>query len=77
MPARKARTVRWRNGRPLVTDGPFIEAKESVGGFGVIDVPDLETALEIASTWPAPGHAVEVRPLVGRDHRMDTKEAPC
>ncbi len=51
----------------VVVDGPFNEAKEVIGGFSVIDVPDMDAALAVASTWPAlalPGVAVEVRPMV-------------
>jgi hypothetical protein len=59
-------------GQPVVVDGPFSEAKESVGGFSIIDVPDLDAAIALARTWPSltfPGVAVEVRPIV--DHSMD------
>ena len=45
-------------------DGPFAETKEQIGGFYIIDVPDMATALDWASRCPATGHgAVEVRPL--------------
>ncbi len=63
-PARTATTVIWDGGQPLLTDGPFVEAKETIGGFGIVDVPDLDEAIEIAKTWPAPGHKVEIRPIV-------------
>lgn len=56
-------------GEPIVVDGPFTEAKEAVGGFSIIDVPDLDAAIALARTWPAlqvPGVAVEIRPMV--DH---------
>lgn len=56
-------------GSPVVVDGPYSEAKESIGGFSVVDVPDLDTALAMAKEWPAmvwPGVSVEVRPLVER-----------
>jgi hypothetical protein len=55
--------------KPLVVDGPFSEAKEVIGGFSVIDVPDLDAAIELARSWPAlqfPGDSVEIRPIV--DH---------
>ncbi|UUZ81928.1 YciI family protein [Paenibacillus sp. P26] len=52
-------TVVRRNGEMLVEDGPFSETKEQIGGLFVIDVPDLETALEWASRGPV--NAVEVR----------------
>ena len=61
-----ATTVRLRGGEPVVTDGPFIEAKEILGGYGVIDVADLDEALVLARTWPAlqvEGESAEVRPV--------------
>ena len=47
---------------PIVTDGPFTEAKEAVGSYAVIEVDDRDAAIAIAKTWPA-GGLVEVRPL--------------
>ena len=57
-----------QNGETLLTDGPFVDAKEHVGGFFVVEVDDLDAALEIAARIPAArmGGAVEVRPLVER-----------
>jgi hypothetical protein len=66
-PANTATTVRpaWdRPGEAVVTDGPFIEAKEQVGGFAIIEVPDLDEALRMARTWPA--GPVEIRPVVSQ-----------
>jgi len=60
-----ATTVRVKNGKATVTDGPFIEAKEIIGGFAIVEVKDLDEALGMAKTWPG-GGIVEVRPLV--DH---------
>ena len=60
-PARTATTVRPADGS--VTDGPFIEAKESIGGFALVDVPDLDAAIAMAKTWPA-SPSVEIRPIV-------------
>jgi hypothetical protein len=57
-----ATTVDHVNGSVTVTDGPFLEAKESIGGFAVLDVADLDEALVMARTWP-PGGKLEVRPL--------------
>jgi len=52
------------DGKPVVTDGPFIEAKETIAGYGIFEVPDLDTAIAIAKTWPAlRHHLVEVRPI--------------
>jgi hypothetical protein len=62
--ARTAMTVRWDRGTPVVLDGPYIESKEAIGGFAVVEVADLDEALAIAKSWPARGHAVEVRPVV-------------
>ena len=61
-------TVRFKNGKPIVTDGPFIEAKEIVGGFAIVEVKDLDEALAMAKTWPGGGQSriVEVRPVVER-----------
>ena len=66
-PATTATTVKSGDGVPVVVDGPFSESKEVVGGFTVIDVPDLDAALAMARTWPPlrlPGVSVEVRPIV-------------
>lgn len=47
-----------------VTDGPFVETKEALGGFYVIEARDLDHAIEMAKLCPAPGGGVEVRPVV-------------
>jgi hypothetical protein len=65
-PPRRARTVRVRDGKAIVTDGPFIETKEAIGGFDIIECGDLEEAVEIASRHPvARTGTIEVRPLWG------------
>ena len=65
-PPRRARTVRVRNGKTLVTDGPFAETKEAIGGFDLLECDSLEQAVEIAATHPnAQGGTIEVRPLWG------------
>jgi hypothetical protein len=65
-PPRRARTVRVRDGRPIVTDGPFIETKETVGGFDLIECDSLEEAVDIASKHPvARTGTIEVRPVWG------------
>jgi hypothetical protein len=65
-PPRRARSVRVRGGRTLVTDGPFAETKEAVGGFDIIEAASLDEAVEIASRHPvAEGGTIEVRPLRG------------
>ncbi|HLZ26696.1 MAG TPA: YciI family protein [Chloroflexota bacterium] len=63
-PPATATTVRFSDeGAPAITDGPFIEAKEAIGGFAVVDLPDLDEALKVARAWPA-GGCVEVRPFM-------------
>ena len=57
-----ATTVRRVNGQMKVFDGPFIESKEQVGGFAMIEATDLDAAIAIAKSWP--GGDVEVRPIV-------------
>ncbi len=60
-----ATTVRVRQGRTLVQDGPFSETKEQLGGLFVIDVPDLDTALAWAARCPAASTgSIEVRPVM-------------
>lgn len=59
-----ASTVKLRGGKTLVTDGPFAETKEQLGGFYVVDVPDLDTALALAARIPsAEVGSIEVRPI--------------
>ena len=63
--AATATTVRVREGARLVTDGPFAETKEVLGGFYIIDVPDLDAAIEWAAKIPiAPYGSVEIRPVM-------------
>jgi len=60
-----ATTVRVRDGEALVTDGPFAETKEVLGGFYILDCTDLDEALEYAAEIPDSSHgAVEVRPVM-------------
>jgi hypothetical protein len=60
-----ATTVRVRNGETIVTDGPFAETKELLGGFFLIDVPDLDAALAWAARMPNIEYgSVEVRPVM-------------
>lgn len=54
--------IQRSGGAPIVSDGPFIEAKESVGSYAVVEVTGRDEAIEIAKTWPA-GGLVEVRPI--------------
>jgi hypothetical protein len=65
---RTAKTVRVRDGELMVTDGPFAETKEQIGGFFDTNLPDLDTALEYAAKIPASEYgSIEVRPVVERD----------
>lgn len=64
-PPADARTVRVRHGDVLVTDGPFVETKEQIGGLTVIECADLEEAIAVASAHPMAGIGmIEVRPLL-------------
>ena len=59
-----ARVVRASNGKALTTDGPYLEAKEAIGGFYIVDAPNLDDALAWASkTSAAIGMPIEVRPF--------------
>ncbi len=67
-PSATATTVRiGRDGSRTVTDGPYIDAKEAIGGFGILDVADLDEALAVASSWPGASSTLEIRPIVVRD----------
>jgi hypothetical protein len=61
-----ATTVRVQDGKTLITDGPFVEIKEAIGGYFLFEADDLDAALELAARVPAArmGGAVEVRPIV-------------
>lgn len=67
----QARVVRSRAGKVTVSDGPFIETKEQLGSFFIVEAESLEEAVEIASLHPAAmlgeqyGFGIEVRPIVG------------
>ncbi|HEY3563050.1 MAG TPA: YciI family protein [Kribbella sp.] len=64
-PPHEATTVRVRNQELLLTDGPFAETKEQIGGFVLIDCADLDEAIEIASKHPAAGYGtIEIRPVL-------------
>ena len=63
-PAEAATTVRVANGKTHVVDGPYAEVREQLGGFHIIDVPDLDSALAWAARCPGAGRGVvEVRPV--------------
>lgn len=62
LPVDTATTVRLEGGEPLITDGPFVEGKEIVSGYAVVDVADLDEALRLVRSWPA-CPVVEIRPI--------------
>ena len=75
---RQGAVIRPRNGRPIVTDGPFAETKEQVGGFFIIEAQDLEDAVRVASKHPAAllgeqvGWGIEVRPIEMFEQQQET-----
>jgi len=63
-PTSTATTVQIRNGERLVTDGPYAETKEQLGGYFLIDVDDLDAAIDIAARIPSVHQgSIEVRPI--------------
>jgi hypothetical protein len=61
----KAKAVRLREGETLVTDGPYVETKEQIGGYFLVELGDLDQAIELASRIPvARKGSVEIRPLI-------------
>jgi hypothetical protein len=69
-PVDASTTVRVEDGRTLTTDGPFIEAKEALGGYYLYEADDLDAAIDVASRIPAArmGGAIEVRPVLEMEH---------
>ena len=64
-PSATTKVVKVRDGKPLVTDGPFVELKEQIGGFYMFDCENIEQALELAAQIPeAKSGVVEVRPCM-------------
>ena len=63
--AATATTVRYKGGRPVLTDGPFAETKEQLGGYHVVECADIDEAIAVAQRIPPlrVGGTVEVRPL--------------
>jgi len=68
-------TIRPRDGKPVVTDGPFVETREKVGGLVMIEARDLNEAIRVASLHPAAhlgedlGWAIEIRPIADACHQ--------
>ena len=70
----QAAVVTVRNGQPVVTDGPFLESKEFLGGFYLVDCEHLERAIELAAQIPdsaIPGLGVEVRQVMFADGQLE------
>ena len=71
-PAENARTVRIRRRERLVTDGPFAETREVLGGYYIVECDDLDTALDAAAACPAAAYGtIEVRPLSDMPDTLD------
>jgi hypothetical protein len=65
LPTSAATTVRVQDGKPLITHGPFAETAEQLGGYYIIECPNLDAALDWAAKNPsAAGGSIEVRPLI-------------
>ena len=74
-PTPTATTVRVRNGKISTTDGPYVETKEQLGGFYLIDAKDLNDAIQVASRIPSARYgAIEVRPVVDFSQEMAKAE---
>jgi hypothetical protein len=70
-------TVRLKESKRLVQDGPYANTKEQLGGFTILELPSLDAALEWAARCPAASYgAVEVRPIAGEAHKGVTGEYP-
>ena len=66
-PTSTATTVRVRNGETMVTDGPFAETKETLGGYYLLECDSLDDAVDLAAKIPGARHgSIEVRPVVER-----------
>lgn len=73
-PTATATTVKVRNGKVSTTDGPFVETKEQLGGYYLIDAKDLNEAIQIASRIPSARYGgIEVRPVM--DFSQQTEDA--
>ena len=67
-PTHTATTIRKTTGKLTVIDGPFIESKESVGGYSIFELPDRDGAIGLAKTWP--GYGIEIREVVEQRERV-------
>ena len=76
--SRTAKTLRWKSGKVVVTDGPFAETKEQLGGIGVLEAQDMDHAIELISKHPAVRLGpIEIRPvddvMLQRNQALDAK----
>jgi hypothetical protein len=69
----RARTLRHRNGAPVVTEGPYAEGVEQLGGFYLLEADTEETVLDLCTLLPS-SYAVEVRPVIEIDGYEDTRD---
>jgi len=70
-PTQTATTVRVRNGKISTTDGPFVETKEQLGGYYLIEAQDLNEAIQVASRIPSARlGGIEIRPVVDFSQEM-------
>ena len=73
--ARTATTVRLKDGKPLVTDGPFIETKEQLGGVVILEAKDLAEAIQLISNHPGIAAAgFEIRPIADMSDALQASE---
>lgn len=71
-------TVRSRDGQTLLSDGPFTETKEFIGGFDMIDCANLDEAIEVAAKHPVSWfHRIEIRPFADDPIRPSAEALPC
>jgi hypothetical protein len=75
-PANTAMTVSWKNGKVVVTDGPYVETKEQLGGILVLEARDLNHAIQLISQHPAVryGTPFEIRPAADLNEMMKESE---
>src|ERR1700679_3687773 len=75
-PANTAMTVSWKNGKVVVTDGPYVETKEQLGGILVLEARDLNHAIQLISQHPAVryGTPFEIRPVADMNEMMKESE---
>jgi hypothetical protein len=74
-PARSAATLRWNKGKVLITDGPYAESKEQIGGFLMLEARDLDHAIELMSKHPGvKAGPFEIRPVADMTEMLRDSE---